>query len=220
MRQLAHIYRSNVESKREFQLAREMFNSAIALLGAYELHHDNRYYLQPNLQNASPDIVAVKFTESVEGVVLEVSQLELVEMNDYSSTNDVVNFLLKTKLSSRKSYDSKTIILCVVNKEIPVNSLEISMELKKIRSASTIYIVGKAQGNNSDWVIFSPYPDLIKPVIYNITKTMEKYDLPSPMMLRRKIIKKILYVNASPKPTSIYDIFNLKEERLKKYLRT
>lgn len=215
---LAKLYGSNIEDKREFQLAREMFVSAAALLGAYELHNDNKYFMQPNLQSNSPDVVAVKQTEIPNSpVLLEITQLEIVDMNDYSSTEDVAEFLKKTKLSYKKSYDSKTMIVCVVNKKIQVNRFKIAKELKKIKPKSTIYILGKLQGDNDKWTIFSPYPDPTKFAVYSLSETMKKYNLPSPMKLHKGIAKKISYEAMHPEVTTIFDIFNQKESNLDKY---
>lgn len=215
---LAKLYGSNIESRREFKLAREMFDCAVALLGAYELHPDNKYYLQPNLQSDSPDVVAVKQTEVANSpLTLEITQLEVVTMNEYSSTDNVVEFLKMTKLSKKKSYDNKTLIICVINKKIQVNRSEIANELKKINPQSTIYVLGKIQKLKDTWTVFSPYPQPTKPVIYALSETVKKYHLPSPMKLHKGIAKKIAYEKTHPETTTIYDIFNLKESELEKY---
>lgn len=217
MGKLARLYESDVGSKREFKLAREMFDGAVALLGAYNLHPDNKYYMQPNLQSDSPDVVAVKQTEIVNSpILLEITKLEIVRMNDYSPTNDVVEFLKNTKLSPKKAYDNKTLIVCVLDKKIQVNRRKIAKELEKVKPKPTIYILGKFRGNNDKWVIFSPYPNPTKAVFYSLSETMKKYKLPSPMKLCRGIAKKISYLKINPKVTTIYDIFNLKETDLKR----
>src|SRR3989344_6231741 len=131
---LTKSYGANVENKGEFKLAREMFDSAAALLGIYELHHDNKYFLQPNLQSGSPDVVAAKQTKMTDSpIVLEKTNLEVVTMNEYSGTDDVIEFLKKTKLSPKKSYDNKTLIVCMVNKKIQINVRKIADGLKKIK---------------------------------------------------------------------------------------
>ncbi|TSC88653.1 MAG: hypothetical protein G01um10145_820 [Microgenomates group bacterium Gr01-1014_5] len=218
---LAKLYGSNIENKREFKLAREMFIGAVALLGAYELHIDNKYIMQPNLQSASPDVVAVKQTEAPPSpLLLEVTQLEIVDMNDYSDVSDVVEFLKKTKLSKKKSYDNKTLIVCVINKRIQINRLKISEELEKVKPKSTIYVLGKIRGDNDKWAIFSPYPDPTKFAIYSVSETMKKYNIPTPLRLHKGTARKISYEKTHPEVTTIYDIFNLKESDLEKYRRT
>ena len=175
MSMLASLYSSNVEDKREFKLAREMFVSAVALLGIYELHNDNKYFLQPNLQSESPDVVAAKNTERNDApVLLEKTNLEIVTMTEHTKTNDVVEFLKETKLSNKKGYDSKTLIVCVVNKKIQINIQKIADDLKKIKPKSAIYVVGKLHGENDEWTIFSPYPDLVPPVIYSMAQKQLK----------------------------------------------
>ena len=214
------LYGKNVEDKREFKLAREMFDAAAALLGIYELHNDNKYFLQPNLQSDSPDVVASKTTEQLDSspVVLEKTNLEIVTMTDYSETNSVVEFLKQTKLSNKKSYDSKTLIVCVVNKKIQINLQEIADGLKQIKPKSTIYVLGKLQGNNDKWTIFSPYPDLVPPAIYSLGETMKKYHLPDSVTMHRKLVKKVIYENMGSKiTTTVYEVFNINESKIKRY---
>lgn len=219
MNKLTRIYGAHVENKGEFKLAREMFDSAVALLGIYELHNDNKYFMQANLQSGSPDVVASKNTEMPDSpVVLEKTNLEIVTMNEYAGTDDVVEFLKKTKLSPKKSYDSRTLIVCVVNKKIQINLQKIANGLKKIKPKPTIYVLGKIQGKKDKWTIFSPFPNLIPPVIYGLVETMKKYNLPDSVTQHRKIIKKVTYENVGPKSTiSVYDIFNINEHDVEKY---
>lgn len=218
MNTLVKLYGVHVEDKGEFKLAREMFDSAVALLGSYELHHDNKYFLQPNLQSGSPDVVASKNTEMIDlPVVLEKTNLEIVTMNEYAGTDDVVEFLKKTKLSPKKSYDNKTLIVCVVNKKIQINLRKIADGLKIIKPKSTIYVLGKLQGDNDKWTIFSPYPDLVPQVTYSLAETMKKYYLPDFVMQHRKIVDKVIYENVGPKTViSVYDVFNIKERDVEK----
>jgi len=215
---VAKLYGSNIEFKREFKLVREMFDSAIALLGAYNLHPDNKYIMQPNLQSDSPDVVAVKLTEvKDEPILLEVTQLEIVRMNEYSSTDDVVEFLKSTKLSSKKSYDSKTLIVCVISKKIQLNRLKIADDLQKIKPKPTIYILGKFTDSEDKWAIFCPYPKPTQLVTYSLSETIGKYQIPEVINLGIGMAKKITYQKTDPKLTTIYDIFNLEERSLEKY---
>ncbi len=218
MSKLTKLYGVNVENKREFQLAREMFDSAVALLGAYEMHSDNKYLLQPNLQSNSPDVVASKVTEDLNiHVVLEKTNLEIVTMNDYSKTDSIVEFLKRTKLSSKKSYDNKTLIICVVNKKIQINLQEIVRGLNEIKPKSSIYILGKLLDEKEEWTICSPYPYIINPVIYNISETMKKYQLADYVVLQRNNVRKITTESMGKGITNIFDIFNIDKVKVEKY---
>lgn len=203
MHMLTKLYGANVENKGEFKLAREMLDSAIALLGVYELHHDNKYFLQANLQSDSPDVVASKSTEMIDApVVLEKTNLEIVTMEEHSGTDDIVEFLKKTKLSPKKSYDGKTLIVCVINKKVQINIQKIADELKKIKPKSTIYILGKLREEKDKWTIFSPYPDLVPPVIYRLADTMKKYHMYDSVTMHRKNVRKITFEKMNSKITT------------------
>jgi hypothetical protein len=195
-----------------------MFDAAISLFGAYELHPDNKYYMQPNLQSSSPDVVAAKQTEiDNEPVLLEKTNLELVRMNEYSNTDDVVTFLKRTKFSPKKCYDSKTLIICMVSKKIQIDRLKIATELKELSPKSSVYIVGKIQDEEDKWTVFSPYPDLTKFQIFKLSETMQKYSLHDVITLHRGFVKKITTEKGEKKTTTIYDIFNIKEPDVAKF---
>lgn len=220
-KRLGEFYGSNIDKKREFRQAREMFVGATALFGAYELHPENKYFLQANRQSESPDVVAVKQIEIPNNpITLEITQLEIVELNDYSPINDVVEFLKKTKLSPKKSYSNKTMIVCIVNKKIQIDRVKITQEIKELKPKSTIYIMGRIEGEGYRWMIFSPYPDSTKHVIYEVSETMKKYQLPSPVRFYKGSAKKISYEKTYPEATTIYDIFNLNETNIEKYKKT
>lgn len=210
-RQLLKVRGQAVEKGQEFKLAREMFEAAIALLGSYELHSENKYFMQGNLQSASPDILAAKLTKQEnKPVYLEVTQMELVKMEEHAGTNDLLEFLKNTKFSKKKSYDEKTLIVCVVNKKIQVDRVKIAGGLKEMNPSSTVYVLGHRK-KDKKWVIFSPYPMPTKPVFYKPSETMKKYSLPEVVTLHKGLKDKIEYTEKERKKTTIYDIFNLKK---------
>lgn len=215
---LTKIYGNNIEDKGEFKLAREMFDAAVALLGAYELDSSNKYFMQANAQSSSPDVMSAKQAEQLnEPILLELNQIEIVTMNEYSDTDDVVEFLKRTKLSSKKSYSEKTLIVLVINKKIQINRREIADSLEKINPKPTIYILGKLAGDNDKWTIFSPWPLLTKFVIYSLSDTMKKYQLPECVSLHRRIQHKVSYSDPTTVTTTIQQLFNIKEDAVEKY---
>ena len=166
-----------------FKKAREMFSAAIAVFGAYELSSENQYYLQANNQSTSPDVMTAVRNKREDGhIELAMIQIEIVEMENHAGTDDIVEFLLNTKLSQRKGYSEKMMIVCFVNRKIPINHIKIHERLKKLPPRSTIYICGRPfDAPMGTFVIFSPYPDLTKPLTYNINDTAQKYKLKSPV---------------------------------------
>jgi len=217
---LAKIYGSNIEDKREFKIAREMFDAAVALLGAYEFSSDNKYFMQPNFQSDSPDVMAAKQTEQIGApILLEINQMEIVTMNEYSKTDDVVEFLKSTKLSHKKAYDEKTLIVCIINKKIQIDRRKIVNDLKKISPKPTIYILGKIPGGNDQWAIFSPWPLSIKPVIYSLSGTLRKFILPGSITLHLGLRYKIGYTESKKVDISIYELFKINKDSVEKYRR-
>ncbi len=177
-------YGSVIQIDPLFKKAREMFSVAIALFGAYELAPgENEYYMQVNRQSPSPDIMVAVRNKREDGTIeLAMIQIEMVEMEDHAGTDDIVEFLLRTKLSSKKGYSHKMMIVCFINRRIPVNRQEIHERLKQTAPKSHIYVCGRpVDGTMGEFMIFSPYPDLTKALFYNINETAKKYQLKSPV---------------------------------------
>lgn len=213
-------YGDEILSKGEFKRAREMFCGAITLLGAYVLSQENVYFLQGNNQSTSPDVMAAKQRERDGAPILaEVSQLEIVEMNDYYPGNDVVEFLKNTKLSPKKGYNEHTLIVCVVNKQIPVDRKEIARKLAEIKPAIKpyIYITGRiGEPEQEEFSIFTPYPRPTKIVLYKIPDVIGAYSIPPRIRFNLGMADKISYEKAELEPVNTYDIFGLHQALIEK----
>lgn len=222
-RELASIFGEDNILKPDFKNAKEMFTAAVGLLGAYELGRtetssQNIYFLQLNKQSKSPDVMAAKQTERPnDPILLEMSQMEVTELEDHFKSDNVVEFLKETKLSPKKSYSDKTMIVCLVNRKVPLNPHQIQEALKILKPRPTIYIIGRTDQNNAgDYLILTAYPPtLSKPVHYNLVKTAKKYSLPSRVRFGLGMDYKINYKKENMEPFDIYDMFGLDELKLK-----
>ncbi len=215
------VYGNTITSDPLFKKAREMYTGALALAGAYELSEENNYYMQLNTQTESPDVVAVRLVEKInEPVNAEIVQMEIVEFEEHSKTNDLVEFLKINKLPPRKIYDEETMIICLVNKEIPINMNEISSNLNNIipKIQQNIYIIGRGVYNSDDFYIFSPYPKQTKVIKFDILNTLNKYKLYPRIRLFKGVNEKIEFTETQEEVLSTYEILGLEKDKLyKKY---
>jgi len=213
---LRSVYGENIY-KSEFKRAHEMFTAAVALLGTYELSSENVYWLQRNRQSDSPDVMAAQLINRVDNLIqLGVNQMEITEFESHFPSDDIVEFLTKVKLS--KSYDSRTIIVCLINREVPINPGQIRDQLVKIHPKFTIFIMGRLlEGEIGVFTIFSPYPRLTYPLQYNVNDVVKKYNLPSPLRLSRGMAKKVSFekIQLESQDVNIYNIFGLDEKKIK-----
>lgn len=172
-------YGDAVQNDPLFKKAREMFSAAVALFGAYELDPENQYYMQINTQSASPDVMAAKRNKRPDGSMeWAMIQMEIVDMEEHAKTDDLVDFLLETKLSPHKAYSDKMMIICFINRKIPIQHKLIYERLKQIAPKPTIYVCGRPlDASMGTFLIFSAYPLLTKPLTYNINETAKKYSL-------------------------------------------
>lgn len=207
-------YGSATEKDNIFKKAKEMFAAAVSLFGAYELSIENQYYLQVNNQNTSPDVMAATRTRLNDGsVLLAMQQMEIVEMEDHADTNDIVQFLLNTKLSPRKGYSEKMMIVCFVNRIVPINHREIHERLKQLSPRSTIYICGRpVDAPMGTFIIFSPYPMLTKLLTYNINDTAKKYSLKSRVTF--SLGRGNIMVKTGTHKVNVYQVLGLDQRKI------
>ena len=199
-----------------FKRAKEMFGSAVALLGAYEMSSENKYFLQSNQQSASPDVMAAKQIERERpGLLLEMVQMEITEFEDHFENDDIVEFLQKVKL--RKINNPRMMIVCFVNRVVPLDHRVIHIRLKKLTPKSTIYVVGRPVGARpGTFTIFTPYPKLTKPLEYNVDTTAGKYSIPPRIRLHLGIENKITYTKAKMESINTYNILGIDQIKIKK----
>lgn len=201
----------------EFKRAREMFTCAVALLGAYELSPENKYWLQSNNQSSSPDVMAAAQFEQEAGILLSQTQMEVVELEEHAKITDIVEFLQSTKLSPLRGYDEYMMIVLVVNRFVPFNHREIHERLKKIRPKPTIYILGRPQDASfGTFTLFTPYPGLTRPFRYDVVETAKKYSIPPRINFHLATDKKVSYKKEIMTGISAYDTLGLDKEKIEK----
>lgn len=203
-----------------FKKAHEMFAGAVALLGAYELSPENKYFMQLNTQSSSPDIIAAKQTEQGKaGILLEINQMEITEFENHFKSDDIIEFLKSTKLSPKKDYGDKVMIICIINKKIPFDHRKIHKALIEIKPKSTIYIIGRPiDAEMGNFTICTPYPRLTKPLNFNVDATAAKYTIPERVTFNLGIDEKISCKRALLESVNTYEIFGLDRDRIyKKY---
>jgi hypothetical protein len=195
-----------------------MFAGAVALLGTYELSPENKYFMQLNTQSSSPDVIAAKQTEHGKtGILLEISQMEITEFEDHFKSNDIIKFLKSTKLSPKKDYGDKVMIVCVINKKVPFDHKKVHKALNEIKPKSTIYIIGRPiDAEMGNFTICTPYPKLTKPLNFNVDATAAKYTIPERVRFNFGIEEKISYSKAKLEPVNTYEVLGLNRDRIYK----
>lgn len=193
-----------------FKRAHEMFYGAVALVGAYGLCSENTYFMQANNQTRSPDIMAAKQRETDKGILLEMTPLEIVELEQHTETDNVVEFLKKTKLGRNKSYTDNDLILLVLKKNMKFNQLAAYQQLSTIHPKPTIYAIGKPSAEPGKWELWTLYPqDPPGSVSYVLAEAAKSYKLPPRMTLVRSLEKKIKYTNPRRINITAYEILGL-----------
>lgn len=188
-----------------------MFTGAVNLLGAYELSPENLYFMQSNNQTPSPDVLAVKQVVHDGQIHALITQMEVVDMDDNAPTDDIVEFLKKTKLAPTKAYNEHDMIVLTINRKVPYNAQAVNEALKELNPKPTIYVLGRKVGaSDGDFMISTPWPTLYPSVDYNIITTAAKYSLPPRVQFNLGVETEIKYTQSTNVPRmNIYDVMGI-----------
>lgn len=191
-----------------------MFAGAVALLGAYELSDENIYFMQTNRQSTGFDIMSVKQnSQNKKGIQAELAQLEITEFGVYSKTDSIIEFLKETKFSKKKSYGDNTLIICLVNKPIPLVPQKLIEEARDF--TSPVYVIGRIAGTSlGDFTIQAINKTPTKVIDFNVYKTASKYSIPPRVDFEFKIEEKIKFYPKTVKGMTTYEILGLNREKI------
>lgn len=140
--------------------------ASILCLGINRLQNFELRVQLVNPKEQSPDIrvmyeVATPGNEKFDEKA-EYWDIEVVTFEKNSPETQVDDFLKRTKLAAGKSYDNKTIILCLIDKEVTNGKLwkDVHRELVKLRTNNSIFLLGKTRADKAIYAIARVNPSL------------------------------------------------------------
>ncbi|MBI3494734.1 hypothetical protein HY004_02005 [Candidatus Saccharibacteria bacterium] len=126
----------------------EAYATAVACFG-FNAQLSNEFRLQlVDPTERSPDIRVLYQLPTPKNYRYETNgaywDIEVVTLDENSPEKYVDDFLLRTKLSSKKSYDRKTIILCFINKKIEGGKIwgEVQKTLSECSHKNDVFLLG------------------------------------------------------------------------------
>ena len=207
-----------VTTKNEFKKVQEAVAAAFALLGMYQ---DQRvHYFMQCSRDRSPDILTLTLAEIPVAPYVE-GRYQTVEVVTYEAHSDesIFEFLVKTKLSPKKAYDDKTIILCHVSKAMQIpDERDLHNMLKTVSPKPQIVILGKLKNAETKYTLMQVWPFAAR-IEYDAATLAKSYPQPPHMKLLRTMDKKVKFTHTNEvKAPTIYEVFGIDEEKVKKYL--
>src|SRR3990167_676906 len=161
----------------------EGMSAAVMLVGMAKMT-GYEYRLQPvNQKEQTPDVRTMRIVETPgEPNWMEVQEVEVVTL-EKNSTEQVDNFLKRTKLSSKKAYPPKMVILCHINKNLRNGKSwrDIHQSLKHLGIPNQVYILARIDPLEHKYQLVEVNPNLGL-VEYDVQQ--ELYSKP-----RQKILK-------------------------------
>ena len=101
----------------------EILNAAILALGSSIQDGDERWIRNPLKGENTPDacVMSIELRNNDHNRIIKEHEVEIVTMEDHAE-DDVVEFLKRTKLNSKKSYPANSSILCRIDRNIFIDS--------------------------------------------------------------------------------------------------
>jgi hypothetical protein len=213
---LIQTFNDQALGSKDFEKAREARLVAISLLGIHEL--TKRHYLMQVSRENSPDIVTM-FRAELKGMPVHgfFQEVEVVSFDKNSPETDVVEFLKRTKLSPKYSYDNKTIILCEVKRDMRLPPYEtIHTRLKELNPLPTVIIIGKISPEKLIYKICQIWPTLDLLTDIDVFELANKYPSPHNLQLTKGSDHQIKYGKRVAGKPGYFEVFGLDEIKLKK----
>lgn len=215
--ELVNIYGQEIIDKdtHNFRKVGEMKCVAIMLFALHKAfgHH---FYMKASKEDF-PDVYTI-YQEDVPGKLVD-TKYQTVEVVTYDphSEDDVVDFILRTKLMNpKKSYDEDTIILCYIRKAgtyIDFNGLYETFMKNKFNS-SRVFIIGNKIGYENIFVLSQVWPTLHDELINYVEET-KAYPLPHRRFFKKGVPKKIEIEMGPSLLINPYEPFDIDEKKVK-----
>jgi len=164
------------QKSKNFKKAEEMNSVAVMLVGLQVLQK-RKYWLQIVDDNeGSPDVRTGTFVPPSKTAADDFScqDIEVVTYGKHSPES-FLDFLRGTKLSKKKSYDSKTMVLCVVQRDVLIPPFEkCRLAIEEMSVNCPVMIVGQTSTDEDKYKIVQIYPKVELETEFVLEKTLKE----------------------------------------------
>jgi hypothetical protein len=170
-----HFKKLEIEGKiapgqKHYKKCCEAFIAAISLVGIIKMLEREFWMQIVDDSEGSPDVRTGCYDKKIRDNDFAIVDVEVVTY-DANSSESLVDFLLRTKLSASKGYDNLTTILCHINKITSIPSAE---ELNKQIIARNpkikphVVIIGKTDPVKEIYRMVQIYPDVDLDITFDL----------------------------------------------------
>lgn len=191
-------------SIKPYKKLQEAYISAVSLIGMVSKLGLNFWLQMVDDKEGSPDIKTI--CRNPKGVVNEfaIHDVEVVIFNKHTPSDDLIEFLLKTKLSDNKAYDDLTNILCFIDRFVvfpSVFDIQQSLLAKDLKKKSPVMLLGKILKNEERYRLVHIYPEISFDITFDLLEECRKITYPGGFRLGRrgKMGEKPTYINDGSK---------------------
>lgn len=157
-------------NKKFYRKACEAFVVAISLIGIIKIFGKEFWMQIIDDKEGSPDIRTGCYDKKIRDNDFATEDIEVVTYDDNSSDN-LVDFLLRTKLSGDKAYDELTTILCHIHRITQIPTLqELNWQLlaKNPKIKSPVIILGKTDPLKEIYRMAQIYPTVDLDITFDL----------------------------------------------------
>lgn len=155
--------------------AEELYIGSVVVQGMAELMKHKSWIQPVSDKEESPDVRAIVQLENVGEKANDYLQFDLEIVNyEYSQKENLVEFLIRTKLSDLKSYDdTTTIILRVKEKTRMLSKSEWVSALKDLKCNTPVIILGRTHPKRPEYSIIQVYPEYNELININLLDSIK-----------------------------------------------
>jgi hypothetical protein len=203
------IINPNIKAYKRIQ---EGYISAISLVGLVETLKTGFWLQIVDDKEGSPDVRTICRLPKGADNEFSIQDVEIVNFESHSG-DDIVDFLLKTKLSDKKGYDDLTNILCFIDKFVdlpPATELHKTLISKGLNKKSPVMLLGKIYKDQEKYRLLNIYLDLTFDITFDLEEGCEKIKYPGALKLGNRGKKgekgKVIYDGTSITPFKKFGI--------------
>lgn len=188
---------------KDYKKIKEAYISAVSLVGLHALLKINFWLQIVDDKEGSPDVKTINFDPKGSSNDFNIEDVEIVTFGKYSS-DDIVEFLIRTKLSDKKGYDNLTTVLCFVDKFVvlpTVTELNKILLDKNLNKDFPVLLLGKVYQDKEIYRLVQIYPLTTLDTTFDLFEESRKITYAGRLQLGNKGKKreKPFYINDGTK---------------------
>ncbi len=177
-----------VPGSKIYRKAAEGYIVAISLMGVMKILGREFWMQLVSDDEGSPDVRTGCYDKKIRDNDFSVQDVEVVTFDEHASEDNLIDFLMNTKLARKKSYDDQTTILCHVHRPTwvpPYAELQASLANKHLTTKAPVIVIGRSDPTKEIYKMAQIYPAVDLVTSFDLIEECHKHPKRHILRLRR-----------------------------------